>query len=139
MTIITERPLRVEELIELCAAPGHGAQAVFVGVVRDNHEGRKVDGVTYDCFVPLAERTLAEIAEEARGKFGAKIAAAHRIGRLAVGEASVAIAAGTPHRAEAFDACRYVIERIKERLPVWKQEHYVDGTANWLDGCALHR
>lgn len=138
MTIITERPLRVEELLELCAASGHGAQALFVGVVRDNHEGRRVEGVTYDCFAPLAEKMLAAIADEAHAKFGAKIAAAHRIGRLAVGEASVVIAAGTPHRAEAFDACRFVIEQIKARLPVWKQEHYVDGSAQWLDGCKLH-
>lgn len=136
-TVVTERPLRPEEMLDLVADPRHGAQALFVGVVRDLHEGRKVSAVTYDAFPPLAERELAAIAKEAEERWQARIAAGHRIGRLEVGESSVVIAAGSEHRAEAFEACRYVIEQIKLRLPVWKKEHGADGSARWLEGCAL--
>lgn len=134
---VTERPLRPEELLELVRRPGHGAEAVFLGVVRNHHEGRAVRAVTYDCFVPLAEKVLSEIAQEAAGRWKAAVACAHRVGRLEVGETSVAIACASAHRAEAFDACRHVIEEIKRRLPVWKKEHYEGGDSQWLSGCAL--
>lgn len=130
-------PLDAAALTSFAGAPGHGAVAVFIGVVRDLHEGRSVEAVSYDAFEPLAAKTLAAIAREAAERFGAVVAAEHRLGRLLVGEASVAIAAGSPHRAEAFDACRWVIEEIKRRLPVWKQEHYADGGSSWLEGCSL--
>ncbi len=136
---VTEHPLRAEELLDWLADPAHGARDLFLGVVRAEHEGRKVRAVSYDCFKPLAEKTLREIAREAQERFGSRLACAHRVGRLEVGEASVAIAAGSPHRAEAFEACRYVIEEIKRRLPVWKKEHYEDGDSAWLPGCALER
>lgn len=136
-TVVTERPLRPEEMLDLVSAPGHGAQSLFMGVIRDHHEGRAVLAVTYDAFAPLAERVLAEIAEEASKRWKARVAAGHRLGRLEIGDASVVIAAGCAHRAEAFEACRYVIEQIKTRLPVWKKEHYEGGQARWLDGCAL--
>lgn len=137
-TIVTERPLRPEEMLDLTAAPAHGAQALFVGVVRDLHEGRAVVAVTYDAFPPLAEKILAEIAAEASARWPARIAAGHRIGRLDVGQASVVIAVGSEHRDAAFEACRFVIEQIKARLPVWKKEHGADGSQRWLKGCALH-
>jgi len=136
-TSVTEAVLRPDELSTLVAAPGHGAETLFVGVVRDHHEGRDVRAVTYDAFRPLAARTLRTICEEAAVKWQARVACSHRLGRLEVGEASVAIAAGSAHRAEAFEACRYVIEEIKKRLPVWKQEHYADGDSVWTAGCAL--
>lgn len=136
-TSVTEAVLRPDELAMLVAASGHGAEAMFVGVVRDHHEGRDVRAVTYDAFRPLAARTLRQICEEAAQKWPASVACSHRIGRLEVGEASVAIAAGSAHRAEAFEACRYVIEEIKKRLPVWKKEHYVGGDSAWTAGCAL--
>ena len=126
--------------LRLCVeagSPAHGATASFVSVVRNEHEGRRVVAVTYDAFEPLAAKVLAAIVAEASAKFGARVLAEHRVGRLAVGEAGVAIAAGAPHRAEAFEACRYVIEEIKRRLPVWKREHYVDGDSAWLSGCSL--
>ena len=100
-------------------------------------DGRAVEAVTYDAFEPLALKVLGEIAEEAARRFGARVAVEHRVGRLAVGEASLAIAAGAKHRGEAFDACRFALEEIKRRLPVWKQEHYAGGEAAWLEGCAL--
>lgn len=134
---ITEEPLRLEGLRDFVSEPGHGAQAVFLGVVRDHHEGRKVLAVTYEAFEPLARRLLGRIAEEAALRWSAKVAVAHRLGRLKTGQASVAIAAASAHRAEAFAACRQTIEEIKARLPVWKKEHYADGESSWLEGCAL--
>lgn len=137
-TVVTERPLRPEEMLDLSTSPSHGAQALFLGTIRDEHEGKAVRAVTYDAFPPLAEKVLAEIAAEASKKWNARIAAAHRMGRLEVGDISVIVAAGCAHRAEAFEACRFVIEQIKARLPVWKKEHYTDGQSRWLEGCALH-
>lgn len=136
---LRREPLDAAALTAFAGDPGHGAVAVFVGVVRNSHEGRSVAAVSYDAFEPLAAKTLAAIALEAAGRFRARVAVEHRLGRLLVGEASVAIAAGSPHRAEAFDACRWVIEEIKRRLPVWKQEHYVGGGNSWLEGCSLSR
>jgi molybdopterin synthase catalytic subunit len=135
---VTERPLRPEEMHDLASSPEHGALSLFIGVVRERHEGRAVAAMTYDAFAPLAEKELARIAEEACARWSARVAVGHRIGRLEVGESSVVIAAGCAHRAEAFDACRFVIEQIKARLPVWKKEHGVDGSVRWLEGCALH-
>lgn len=135
---ITERPLRPEELVEAVAtSAADGAVASFLGVVRDHHDGKAVVAVTYDAFKPLAEKVLGAIAAEASGKFRARVAVMHRVGRLERREASVAIACACEHRAEAFDACRYVIEQIKLRLPVFKKEHYADGPAAWLAGCSL--
>lgn len=135
--VVTERPLRPEEMLDLSSAPDLGGQALFVGVVRDHHEGRAVTAVTYDCFVPLAEKILADIVHEAATKWKARLACGHRTGRLEVGETSVIVAAGCEHRAEAFEACRYVIDELKKRLPVWKKEHYPDAPDRWLDGCRL--
>jgi molybdopterin synthase catalytic subunit len=135
--MITKSPIDLNALIAAVAAPGHGGQASFVGVVRDEHEGKRVESVTYEAFEPLAEKVLNEIVAQAGANHGAKVVAAHRVGRLKVGEASVAIVAASPHRAEAFAACREVIEEIKKRVPVWKKEHYADGTESWLEGCKL--
>lgn len=112
-----------------------GAVLLFLGIVRDHNEGRPVTGVQYEAYAEMAERVLREIAQEASERLGTRrIVVVHRTGELVVGEASVAIAVSSPHRAEAYDASRYVIEEIKRRLPVWKQEQYVDGDIRWLDG-----
>jgi molybdopterin synthase catalytic subunit len=131
--------LDTSEALAFVDAPGNGAGALFVGVVRDLNQGRKVRGVSYDVFAPLAEQNFAEICAEAQDKWGEdlRLFVIHGKGRLAVGGLSVIIAAGSPHRGEAFAACRYVIEEIKSRSPVWKQEHYVDGDSEWVKGHAL--
>lgn len=136
---ITAEPLDANAFSLSLAAPGHGAVTVFFGVVRDENLGRSVVAVSYDAHPALARRVLVAIAEEAAARAGASVHvhAIHRTGRLVVGEASVAIGVSTPHRAEAFDAARYVIEEIKKRLPVWKKEHYADGDSEWLRGHAL--
>lgn len=139
LTAITRGRLDPAALARAVSSPRHGAVASFAGAVRSVHAGRRVTGVSYDCFAPLAARELARIAARAERKWPARVAVAHRIGRLRVGELSVAIAAGSVHRAEAYAACRFVIEEIKRLLPVWKKEHYAGGDGRWLDGCALRR
>ena len=136
-TVITRHPIQTEELTAFVADHAHGAQILFVGVIRNAHDGRKVRGVTYDAFEPLACKILREISAEAARQWNCRVAAVHRLGRLKVGEVSVVVAVGAPHRAEAFTASRFVINEIKRRLPVWKKEHYLDGTSSWLGGSSL--
>lgn len=132
---ITREPIGAEDVLRLVGAPGDGAVDVFLGIVRDENEGRAVSGMQYDAYDAMAERVLTEIVADAAALPGVgQVAAVHRIGELHVGEVSVAIAASAPHRAEAFAATRYVIEAIKQRLPVWKQERYVTGEQSWLRG-----
>lgn len=132
---VTERPITAADLLERVGSEADGAIVLFLGTVRSENDGRAVLRLRYDAYVEMAERVLAEIAEEAALRVGSRrIAVAHRVGELAVGEISVGIAISTPHRAEAYDGSRYIIEEIKKRLPVWKQEEYVGGEHAWLDG-----
>ena len=132
---ITRDRISAESVLSLVGGPSDGAIDLFLGVVRDHNDGAAVSGMHYDAYVEMAEATLREIVNEAAGMDGVgKVAAVHRIGELAIGEVSVAIASSAPHRAQAFAATRYVIEEIKKRLPVWKQERYLDGEPKWLPG-----
>lgn len=132
---ITSESITTETVLRHVGHDEDGAVCVFVGVVRDHNEGRLVRGVHYSAYESMATKVLTEIAGEAAVRAGTdRLAVVHRTGELRVGEASVAIAVSTPHREQAFDACRYVIEQIKQRLPVWKQERYADGDDAWLDG-----
>jgi len=116
----------------LVAHPGAGAIATFIGTVRDNGRGRAVTHLEYEAYAPAAELTMTQIGDEIRERWGIdQVAIVHRVGSLAVGEASVVISVASAHRDAAFDACRYAIERIKEIVPIWKKEHYADGAA-WL-------
>lgn len=115
-------------------AAGAGAVASFVGLVRDQNGGRRVTRLDYEAYEPLALRGLDLIVAEAREKWPAvRLAIHHRIGRMEIGEASVAIAAASPHRPDAFAASRYAIERIKQIVPIWKHE-YFDGGDVWIEG-----
>jgi molybdopterin synthase catalytic subunit len=135
--IVTE-VIDVPALLEAAAHHGDGAQAVFVGVVRDHAGGRAVSGMRYEGYEPMATRVLRAIAGEARERWEVtSVQVVHRLGELTLGEASVAIVVGSPHRGPAFEASRYVIEEIKKRLPVWKHEHFADGEARWVPGQAL--
>lgn len=123
------------DVLDRVGSDEDGAAILFLGVVRDHADGRPVSGMRYDSYVEMAEPVLAEIAREAAGRLGTdRVAVVHRVGELDIGEVSVAVAVSSPHRAEAFDASRYVIEEIKKRLPVWKKEHYADGSAEWVEG-----
>jgi molybdopterin synthase catalytic subunit len=132
---ITRDPIDPGALIAAVTAPSDGAVLLFWGVVRNHHEGRAVDHLEYDAYVEMAEAKLTEIAGEARARWPVgEIAIVHRLGRLEIGEASVGIAVASPHRAEAYDASRYVIEELKRRVPIWKREGYVEGESRWLGG-----
>jgi molybdopterin synthase catalytic subunit len=131
---LVHAPIDVAALLARVAHAGAGAQAAFLGAVRDRNAGRAVAGIDYAAYEPMAAAELAAIAGDAAARWpGSRVALAHRIGTLAVGELSVAIAVAHPHRAEAFEACRFAIEAIKQRVPIWKREHYVDGSRAWVD------
>lgn len=136
---IVESPIDSGEVTRWLGAPECGAEVLFLGIVRANNLGHKVQAVSYDCMVPLAEKTLAKIAREALEIVGSEgaVCVIHRIGTLPVGEASVIIGTASPHRSESYKASRHVIEEIKKRLPIWKKEHYEDGESEWLEGHAL--
>jgi molybdopterin synthase catalytic subunit len=117
---------------------GTGAVATFVGVVRGDHLGRRVTRLAYEAYEPLARRALERIAGECSELWpGVTVAVHHRVGALALGEASVVIVAAAPHRVEAFGCCRYAIERVKQIVPVWKHEHFEGGEA-WVEGATAH-
>jgi molybdopterin synthase catalytic subunit len=129
---IQSEPLDARAVEALVAHPGAGAIATFIGTVRDHGRGRPVTQLDYEAYAPAAELTLAQIGDEIGQRWEVEhVAIAHRVGSLAVGEASVVISVALAHRDAAFEACRYAIERIKEIVPIWKKEHYADGAA-WL-------
>jgi molybdopterin synthase catalytic subunit len=133
-TAIVRDPLQPSAALAEVASVANGAAIVFVGTVREVNDGRAVTGIEYSAYEGMAARELAAIAGEAAARSGTTdIVVEHRIGRLELGEASVVIAVAHPHRAEAYDASRYIIEQIKRRVPIWKREEYVDGTREWVD------
>ena len=136
LVAVTEAPLDLQALTAEVAqdGSGDGAIAAFTGLVRDHNQGRKVRFLEYEAYEPLAVRALDRIVEEARSAWPTtRLAVHHRIGRLDIGEASIIIVAASPHRADAFAACRYTIERVKQIVPIWKHEHF-DGGEVWLEG-----
>ena len=134
-TWITRDPIAADTVLAGLAGSGDGAVLLFLGVVRDSNDGREVDHLEYDAYAEMAGRVLETIVGEARSRWETgEIRAVHRIGRLAVGEASVAIAVASPHREESYAASRYIIEELKRRMPIWKKEGYVDGRTEWLGG-----
>lgn len=125
--------------LEFVFDPSFGGLSLFVGRVRDHNKGRAVTGISYDVFDKLARVGFEEAAQRAQAQWGPhlRIYIAHAKGRLNVGDVAVVVAAGTPHRDEAFRACRQVIEAVKHGSPIWKQEHYQDGSSEWSEGCSL--
>jgi len=115
--------------------PGAGAVVVFEGCARDNHQGRSVDLLAYEAYVPMALAELARIREEAMASFGLiRCAIHHRIGEVPLMEAAVVVGCASPHRREAFLAVAWVMDRIKESVPIWKRENYRDGEKAWVEG-----
>lgn len=132
---VVERPLDGAALLAEAVAPADGAALLFWGVVREENDGRAVSRLEYSAYAPMAEREMLKIAGEARERFGTgAILLEHRVGTLEIGEASVAIVVAAPHRAEVYEASRYLIEELKRRVPVWKREGYVDGDTAWVPG-----
>lgn len=135
----SEIQLSVNKAIDFVQSNSHGAANVFIGKVRDFNLGKSVIGVSYEAYVPLGLVIFNEICEEAKQKFGKDICCyiEHFRGRLNVGEISVVIAVSSVHRAESFSATSYLIEELKHRAPIWKQEHYVNESSEWVQGHAL--
>jgi molybdopterin synthase catalytic subunit len=130
---VTDQPLSVEAIARLVEHRGAGAVVVFVGTVRDSSEGRRVRYLEYDAYPEMAEATLRQIGDEIRQRWGLdRVAIVHRTGHLDIGEASVVIAVAAPHRVEAFQACRYAIDRLKAIVPIWKKEVWEDGESRWV-------
>lgn len=126
-------PIDVARITEMVMRAGNGGIATFIGTVRDFADGSAVVGMEYSAYLEMARKELAAIvAEAAAAAPDTDIAAVHRIGELTVGDVSIAIAAGHAHRGPAFDACRYVIEEAKRRVPIWKREHYASGKSEWV-------
>ena len=136
--LVTAEPLDAAVTAAAVSSAGCGAVATFIGLVRDHNAGRRVLYLDYECFEPLAVKAFARIAEESAARWpDARLAIAHRVGRLEIGEASVVIAAASPHRADAFAVSRYAIERIKQIAPIWKHEHFEGGDV-WIEGATAN-
>jgi molybdopterin converting factor subunit 1 len=129
---ISDEPLVLDEVVRAVSTPAHGGIATFTGVVRDHNRGQRIVRLEYEAYRPMAERKLAEIGAALAAELpGVRLAIVHRVGKLAVGDAAVVIAASAPHRAQAFDACRAAIDRLKESVPIWKKEISDDGE-EWI-------
>ena len=130
---IVDRPIDIGTLLQRVSRSANGAAVLFVGTVREVNDGRAVTGIEYTAYRSMAERELATIVAEATALADSNdVAVEHRLGELGVGECSVAVAVAHPHRGRAFAATRYVVEELKQRVPIWKREHYVDGTREWV-------
>lgn len=133
MTHLTRSRISLDEVVAAVAAPHCGGTCVFVGTVRSGPEDPGVSAIEYSAYDEMADAEFAKILADAQGRWPtARIAVRHRLGSIPTGEASIVIAAAAPHRDEAFTACRFVIEAVKRRLPVWKKELFLDGEASWV-------
>ena len=132
---VTSEPLDGERLMEAVRRDESGAVVLFSGVARDHSEGRSVRALEYDAYPSMAEKKLREVADEVRARWPITgIGVLHRTGRLAIGETSLLVAVSAAHRREAFEACHYAVDRIKEIVPIWKKEIWEDGDGAWVGG-----
>ena len=131
---ITLAPLSVEEIYALAEEAANGAVVMMNGMVRDRTDGKPVVALEYQAYQPMALRVFQQIAIDIRDRWPQvnRIVIHHRVGRLQIGEISVCVAIGCPHRSEAFDACRYAIDTLKHNAPIWKKEHWADGSSSWV-------
>lgn len=133
MIRLQPEPIRLEELVAAVGSERDGAVAVFLGTVRDHNQGRRVRYLDYQAYPEMALREMRTIADEARERFAvSRVGIVHRTGRLALGEASVAVAVAAAHRAPALEACTFVIDTLKRRVPIWKKEFFEGGEV-WIE------
>jgi molybdopterin synthase catalytic subunit/molybdopterin converting factor small subunit len=131
---VRTEPLSIDEVVQAVRHPSAGGIAIFLGVVRDHHQGEAVQRLDYEAYVELANKEMARILDELmRTHPNTRLAALHRVGELAIGDTAVVVAASAAHRGEAFDLCRQAIDRIKETTPIWKKEWSPDGSALWVN------
>jgi molybdopterin synthase catalytic subunit len=134
MTFLIREPITVDALLAEVSSPERGGTCLFLGTVRNGPEEHGVTAIEYSAYEQMVEAEFGRLLADATARWPeARIAVRHRLGTIPVGEASIAIAAAAPHRAQAFEACRFVIEEVKRRIPVWKKELRVDGTEVWVD------
>ena len=136
---LVSEPIDAGALLSSVQSPERGGVACFLGTVRNHHRGREVLRLEYSAYEPMAEAECARIVTEAEARWDVAVALRHRVGELEVGDTAVAIAAASAHRDDAFLACRYVIEELKRRAPIWKKEYYVDGSVEWVGSGAAGR
>jgi molybdopterin synthase catalytic subunit len=133
MICLTKDPIDYYGLTEQVRRPDCGGVVTFLGTVRDLTDGRVTTALDYEAYPEMAEKKMAEIEEETRNRWPVgDMMIVHRLGHLGIGEVSVAVAVSCPHRAQAFEACRYAIDRLKELVPIWKKENWADGTTEWV-------
>ena len=130
-TFITHNELNIEELSANVIAARNGAVVVFNGITRDHTDGRKVLFLEYEAYLPMAKAKLNDVAEEMCDKWDISVVIAHRIGRVNIGESSLIVTVGSPHRASAYQASQYSVDRIKQIVPIWKKEHFEGGEV-WI-------
>jgi molybdopterin synthase catalytic subunit len=131
---LTDRPLDPGHLLAEVSSPGCGGTALFLGTVRNSPEEGNVEAIDYSAYDAMAEAEFERVVREAGARWpAARVAVRHRTGRVPAGQASIAIAVACPHRAEAFDACRFIIEETKRRVPIWKKEHLASGETRWVE------
>jgi molybdopterin synthase catalytic subunit len=136
--VLSHDAVMVEPLLELDAHPECGGLALFVGTVRDHHEGRSVRHLTYTAHEPLAAKIIREVEASTREKYGVPyVRVVHRLGDLSIGDIAIVCVVRAPHRAEAFDACRYAVDAVKHGAPIWKEEFYTDGSSAFVEGCCI--
>ena len=134
MTYLTRHPLSIDQLVARVSSPACGGTCVFLGTVRNGAEEDGVSAIEYSAYEEMVEVEFGRLVADAAARWpDARIAVQHRLGTIPAGDASIGIAAAAPHRAEAFEACRFVIEEVKRRIPVWKKELRLDGTEIWVD------
>ena len=130
---ITTEVITGAEVREAVEGPDAGAVTLFFGTVRNNTHGRAVKHLEYEAYPPMAEKKMSEISQEVSEKWGLdRVAMIHRVGKLEIGEVSVAVAVASPHRKAAFEACQYAMDRLKQIVPIWKREVWADGEAEWV-------
>lgn len=138
MSYLTDGPIDTPALARATMRRSDGACVVFEGVVRDHHEGRAVESIFYDAYRPMADKEIAKIVADIQSQYrDVKIAVVHRLGHLAIGDVSIAIVCTSPHRAEAYEASRLLIDRVKETVPIWKKERGPGGEewVGWQGRC----
>ncbi|KJV36141.1 molybdenum cofactor biosynthesis protein MoaE [Luteibacter yeojuensis] len=136
--VLSHTPIAIEPLLELDAHPDCGGLALFVGTVRDHHEGRGVTHLAYTAHEPLAEKVIREVEDATRRRYNVPyVRIVHRLGDLAIGDTAIACVVRAAHRAEAFEACRHAVDAVKHTAPIWKEEFYADGSSAFVEGCCI--
>jgi molybdopterin synthase catalytic subunit len=133
MVLLTQDPLQPQQAVTAVMTDADGAYVLFTGVVRDHAKGRRVSGLEYQVYAPMAEKQLARLVSEVQARWGLRASVLHRYGSIPVGEAAVVVCVASAHRAEAFEACRWLIDTLKADVPIWKKETCPDGTF-WIEG-----